>query len=306
MSPRHTAEQMQTWRQDGAVVIERFFNDEEVAAVVADFELVFGRAEGAKKAKVARKSGEAGRFHPTQFTDIKPVPVQCSPALNLIGVHPAILAFAREALGTRDVHCYQCQAWAKFTGDSDYDQPLHCDFVNHTLTVPSEFTIGRSITILCYFTDVSDEHGAMRYVTKPDSLQIAPAHATLNVDPDFQSDLQAKLAKVELSSAAPAGSIVPYGIDVWHRGANLTAPGGRRFALMTCFRAGGNDQIGFHAWPVHHMQPWANIFNHATPDQLTAFGVLPPGHRFWTAATIEAAQSRYPGWDLTPYRNALQ
>lgn len=306
MNPRHTAEHMETWRQDGAVVIERFFNDEEVAAVVANFEQVFGRAEGAKKAKVARKEGQAGRFHPTQFTDIKPVPVHASPALNLIGVHPAILAFAREALGTDDIHCYQCQAWAKYTGDSDYDQPLHCDFVNHTLTVPSEFTVGRSITILCYFTDVTDAHGAMRYVTKPDSLQITPAHATFNTDPDFQTDLQAKLAKVERSSAAPAGSIVPYGIDVWHRGANLTAPGGRRFALMTCFRAGGNDQIGFHAWPIHHTQPWANIFNHATPDQLSVFGVLPPGHRFWTAATIEAAQSRYPGWDMTPYRNALK
>jgi hypothetical protein len=59
-------------------------------------------------------------------------------SLNLIGVHPALIEFARSAMRSDDVYLYQCQAWAKFTGDADYDQPFHCDFVNHTLTAPSD------------------------------------------------------------------------------------------------------------------------------------------------------------------------
>lgn len=71
---------------------------------------------------------------------------------------------------------------------------------------------------------------------------------------------------------------------------------------MACYKNAGNDTIGYHAWPFHHRKPWRRIFEHATPDQLTCFGVHPPGHPFWTETTLMRAQARYPGWDLTPYR----
>ena len=43
----------------------------------------------------------------------------------------------------------------------------------------------------------------------------------------------------------------------------------------------------------------------ATPEQLSLFGVQPPGHPFWTEETLRRAHQRYPGWDLAPYRAAL-
>ena len=64
--------------------------------------------------------------------------------------------------------------------------------------------------------------------------------------------------------------------------------------------------IGYHAWPYHHTQPWAKVFEHATPDQLSCFGVRPPGDPFWTPVTLARAAVRYPGWDLTPYRGGMQ
>jgi hypothetical protein len=42
-------------------------------------------------------------------------------------MHPALIAFAKATANTPAVHVYQCQAWAKFTGEADYDQPFHCD-----------------------------------------------------------------------------------------------------------------------------------------------------------------------------------
>jgi hypothetical protein len=303
---RFTAEHVAVWRKDGAVVIERFFTEDECAAVVADFDKVFGRTEGLPEALDEKDTGEVGAFRPGQFTDIKPVPIDCSPALNLIGLHPSIIALAKAILETDDVHCYQCQAWAKYTGDADYDQPLHCDFVNHTLTAPSEDQTGNSVTILCYFTDVTEAHGPMHYVPRSISEKVAGPEATLNREPEAARKLQAHLQPLERSSAAPAGSIVPYDIDVYHRGTNLTAPGGRRYALMTCFKRAGNDTIGFHAWAFHHMKPWRRIFDHASPEQLACFGVQRPGHPFWTEVTLARAQARYPKWDLTPYREAMR
>src|SRR5271155_927213 len=137
MQDRFTAEHLETWRREGGVLIENFFDAEEVAAVVADFDLIHGRAGGAD-ALDAKKPGEVGRFSPAQFGGFQAVPIDCSPALNLIGVHPALVRFAQAALRTANLHISQCQAWAKFTGEADYDQPFHCDFSNHTLTAPSE------------------------------------------------------------------------------------------------------------------------------------------------------------------------
>ncbi len=306
MTDRFGPEHLEAWRRDGGVSIRNFFTPEEVAAVRADFEAVFGRVEGSGEALVKTREGQVGRFHPSQFADIKPVPIDCSPALNLIGVHPALIAFAKAALNAESVHVYQCQAWAKFTGDSDYDQPFHCDFSNHTLTAPSEDAHLNAVTILCYFSDVTEAHGPMHYVTRPDSAQVCGPEVSVSQDPELHARVQRDLAPLGRSSAAPAGSVFPYAIDVFHRGTNLTAPRGARYALMTCFKAAGNDSIGFHAWAFHHKQPWARIFDHATPEQLACFGVQPPGHPFWTETTLARAHARYPGWDMTPYREAMR
>lgn len=300
MSKRFSTEQLEAWRRDGGVLIEHFFTDAEVSAVREDFVTVFGRETGAEDAMVKKEPGETGRFNGAQFATFAAIPFDCSPALNLIGVHPELIRFARAALGAERVHLYQCQAWAKFTGDADYDQPLHTDFSNHTLTVPAEDAQLNSVTILCYFSDVTETHGPMHYVTRTDSEKVAGPEAIYR----GVADLQEKLAPFERSSAAPAGSIFPYGIDVYHRGTNLVEPGGYRFAVMACFKRADNDSIGYHAWPYHHTQPWAHIFEHANPDQLSCFGVQPPGHPFWTEVTLDRAAARYPGWDLAPYRAA--
>jgi len=304
MTDRFTDEHIETWRREGGVVIPAFFTPEECAAVRNDFVEVFGRDEGGGEALEKKKDGEVGRFNPAQFTGVRPVPLECGPALNLIGVHPQIIKLAKALLKSENVYAYQCQAWSKFTGDADFDQPFHCDYVNHTLTAPSEFPEQNCVTILCYFSDVTEAHGPAHYVSRTDAARVAPPETTL--DPVRSAEIQPELTRYERTTAGPAGTIFPYTVDIWHRGTNLTAPGGYRFALMTCFRAAHDDAIAFTAWPFHHTKPWANIFDHASPEQLACFGVQPPGHLFWTEVTIARAQARYPKWDMTPYREAMQ
>lgn len=303
--PRFTEQHIADWREHGGTLVKHFFTEAEVAAVAADFRTVFPQPQQDAPAVDQKKPGEIGRFDAAQFAAFEAVPFDCSPALNLIGVHPELIRFAREALATDKVHLYQCQVWAKFTGVADYDQPFHTDFTNHTLTVPSEDETRNSITILCYFSDVTDAHGAMHYVRRSDSEGIAGPEASMHLDGVGREALQRSLIRHERSSASPAGSIFPYAIDVYHRGTNMTIPGGHRYAVMVCYKAAGDDSIGYHAWPFHHLKPWKNIFNHATPEQLECFGVAPPGDPFWTTTTLTRAQHRYPEWDLTPYREAI-
>jgi hypothetical protein len=216
-----------------------------------------------------------------------------------------LIAFAKAVLKTDKVHLYQCQAWAKFTGDSDYDQPFHADFSNHTLTAPSEDPTKNCVTVFSYFTDVTDAHGATHYVNRTDSMKVAGPEATLKFDPESQKKLQAGLMQYSRSSASKAGTAFAYTTDIYHRATNLTAPGGHRYAVMACFKKAGDESIAFTAWAFHHTRPWSKIFDHATPEQLACFGVQLPGDPFWTETTIARTEARYPGWNSAPYRAAL-
>lgn len=301
MSRRFTDEHIEIWRREGAVMLPEFFTGEEIAAVTEDIERVFPGRQGAGEVLMQKETGEIGAFNQAQFKNFENIPFDCSPALNLLCVHPALVELARAALNTREIQLYQSQAWAKFTGEADFDQPFHCDFGNHTLTVPSEDECDNSITFLVYFTDVTEAHGPAHYVTKTDSARAGVLPATFNDD----LNLQEELSRYERSTAAPAGSVFAYGIDVYHRGTNLTLPGGHRYAVTSCFKRTGNEAIGYMAWQFQHTKPWHRIFDHATPDQLSCFGVARPGDSFWTEGTLKAAQLRYPNWDMSLYKDSL-
>ncbi len=171
-------------------MLPEFFTPDEIAAVAGDFELVFPDRQGAPEALVKKKAGEIGAFNPAQFKNFENIPFDCSPALNLLCVHPALVELARSALRTRDIQLYQSQAWAKFTGEADFEQPFHCDFGNHTLTVPSEDECANSITFLIYFTDVTEGHGPAHYVTKTDSTHAGVPPSTFNDDLNVQDQLR--------------------------------------------------------------------------------------------------------------------
>jgi ectoine hydroxylase-related dioxygenase (phytanoyl-CoA dioxygenase family) len=301
--PRFSARHVEQWREEGFAVIEHFFRADEYEPVLRDYEVLYrdaGKGEGVG-APLQLKPEIARASRGMQFKNIHVLPYEGSSAINLISLHPDLIAFARALLGVNDVRLYQSHTWAKYTGETDYDQEFHCDYGNHTLLVPSDEPARRTVDFVLYFTDVTKEHGALRYVTKPDVLRVLGRPALSA--PEEQE--QEALRRVERAVAVPAGSIVAHGIDTLHRGSNLTVPNGRRWSMTVGYKAAGNDQIGFHVWQATSGRgPWRCIFEHATPEQLACLGVPLPGDRFWTQRTLQLAQLRWPGWDMRPYLEA--
>ncbi len=301
-APRFTAAQLDEWRREGGVLLERFFTPEEMAPCRVDMDALYGdRRDANAPARDDKAAGEIGVFSRDQFRNFDDMPFDCSPALNLLALHPALIELARAALETDRVHLYQSHSWAKFTGEADFDQSFHCDFKNHTLTVPSESTQERTINCMIYITDVDDDLGAIHYVPVSESDAVCGGVR----DPFGPEEVQAPLKERERSGAGPQGSIFAYGIDVYHRGTNLTRPGGVRYTLTASFKAAGNDMIGWSAWPVSFMKPWHIYFEHCTPNQLSCLGIPLPGNGFWTKQTIERTARRWPMWDAQPYLDAL-
>ena len=301
---RFTDAQIEQWTSDGAVLVPEFFRKEEIEPVHDEFVQLYGDRDPGKKDAVKIDTGEqVGQFNLNQFTNIDNMPFFNAPHLSMLGLHPALISFARAALRTGDVYLYQSHAWAKYTGATDFEQQFHCDFKNHTLTVPSENISERTINFMIYATDVELDTGAISYVPQSVSDEITGPDRPMFVDGDVET--QKKLKAKEQRGPGPAGSVFAYGTDVFHRGMNLTRPGGKRFTLTASFKAKGNDMIGYTAWPYHFLQPWHYIFDSATPDQLACIGVPRPGDAFWTARTLRRAKERYPNWDMSAYENAL-
>lgn len=297
---RFTEQHVERWREEGFVIIEKFFSEDEYRPVLEDFEALYrnaGESAGGGTAAPPLAGDPRRENRAMQFRNIDVLPYEGSPAINLISLHPELIELARALLAARDVRLYQSHTWAKYTGEADYDQAFHCDFGNHTLTVPGDVPSLRTVDFVFYLTDVTNEHGPMRYVTKPDALSVLGRHALWIPD---EAEQQA-LRRVERSVTVPAGSIVAHGIDTIHRGSNLTVPNGRRFSMTIGYKAAGNDQVGFHVWQARGNRPWHLIFDHATPEQLACLGIPRPGDPFWTRRTLELSQSRWPGWDMREY-----
>ncbi|MEM7078575.1 MAG: phytanoyl-CoA dioxygenase family protein [Pseudomonadota bacterium] len=292
------------WREDGFALIPDFFALGEIEPLRADFANLYGAygdIDGVGQMMNVKAPGDIGKTNYKQFQHIDKLPYDGSAALNLISMHPALIEFAKALLDTPQVHCYQSHTWAKFTGEADFDQAFHCDFGNHTLLVPADEVRMRTVDFIFYITDVTDDLGALHYVTKTDAAKVLDP-AEVMIPPERQQALKA----MERSAAGPSGTLVAHSIDTVHRGTNLTRPNGHRYTMTVGYKAAGNDMIGFHVWQTGPDRPWNNVMDHASPEQLEVLGIPLPGDAYWTPRTLQLTQRRWPEWDMQAYFDAAR
>jgi hypothetical protein len=241
--------------------------------------------------------GAAGHAHlRSEFGGITAFPFS-STRLSLFAVHPPLLDLAEAILGTGDIRLYAAEAWAKYTGAADFDQEIHRDYLNHTPLVPSSQPGYQQLEMFIYLFDVPEESGPPHLVSRQltKDLPSLPHGYARRDRPD--------LYEAEVSAAGPAGTVVAYSVDTFHRGTNLTAPGGARFTLMTNYRAGPNEWMTRHGWGERSFAAaWTPFAEQASLRQLLLFGFPPPGHPYWTEETLRGMAGRYPGMDLSPWR----
>ena len=109
----------------------------------------------------------------------------------------------------------------------------------------------------------------------------------------------------EVSIEGPAGSLMVYKTDVFHRGSNFTAENRARFAILTDFKTREWRWQGKLAWPNYANSPnWKRAMVEFSPRQRDLFGWPPVGDPYWNAQTLSDVALRYPGIDLSPYAEA--
>lgn len=314
MDTRHTAEHIANFRQHGWVLIENLLTAGEIdAALPGLFELYptpeafhAGDPRSAAfraEAHAPENTGDDARFRPLQFVGLKEFPFT-QQILNRLALHPAIIAAAEDLLQTRDVRLYQAETFAKYTGVTQYAQPFHADYTNHTMLPPKADGRYRQVQMFLYLSDVTPAHGATRVVSRELTKDV-PVMMLRFPEARVSTERLQEWEHAAVSATGPRGSLLIYGADVVHRGTEMTAPGGGRFFFNLAYRTADADWVGANPWPRKGFVNFTPLIESLSARQLEALGFPPPGHTYWDATTLKGAAERYPGLDLSPWRRAL-
>jgi hypothetical protein len=286
------------WEEEGWCVLECFFPAEAVEAAQRGLEREFPTAEDFAE---DRDPDRNLIFHTDSHAVMPTFPFEHSPFNDLV-LHERLIDLAEEFLGLDDLRLYQASLSAKYSGGAESDeQLLHADYGNHTLVVPRTDVGYQQLEFFVYLTDVTADTAATRMVSRRLTGDIPVERTYLSLN-DYRD-----LYEAEVPAEGAAGSVLAYRPDVYHRGVRMTAPRSARFMLHVSFKPAGTDWLGSQAWPsAAEGMAWHRFANRASVRQLSALGFPPPGHSYWNEATLAGVAARYPGLDMTPWREALE
>lgn len=302
-----TAEVVERWRRDGFVIRPALVALDDLAPAQAELPLLFPTADDFHDGVDEERND---RFR-DEFGGITSFPFD-STELSLVSVHEALLDLAATLLGTDALRVYSIEAWAKYTGAADYDQPLHRDYLNHSLLVPAPGQDPPQVEMFLYLDDVPTDLGPPSYVPNEhtDALPALPNwHPRADRPPEpgdtgwTSTTGRPDLYDLEVSAAGPAGTVVAYRLETFHRGTALRRPRGARYTVHVNFRVADAEWVTRRSWTDAANQPaWHDFVRRASPRQLELFGFPPPGHPYWTEETLAGMALRYDGLDLAPWR----
>ena len=280
------------WEDDGWALLNGLLPAEAVRAAQAGPARPLPDGRGVR----GRPGSRAQPFRVDSHSVMPRFPFDDS-ALNDLVVHDAIIDLAQSLLGLSDIRMYQAMLSAKYSGGAlEDEQLLHVDYGNHTLVVPRHEPGYQHLELFVYLSDVTPERAATRIVPRRLTADI-PVERTYLSPTDY-----AHLYEAEVPASGPAGSILAYRPDVYHRGVRMTAPDSARFMLHVSFKPANTDWLGSQAWPgAAEGMAWHLFMQQANVRQLTMLGFPEPGHPYWNQETLRAVAARYPSLDLSPW-----
>jgi hypothetical protein len=284
-------------RQQGYFVLEGFLDPDELAAAREGLWLHYPRPVDYFAAP------EAHTWLATdQWAGLIRGPWQ-SWDLTRLAFHPDLLDLAERFLGSADLRLYEAELWAKYAGAVDYDQCHHRDFVNHSLVVPKRSEPATQMLSWILLSDVSEEDGPTKVVPLSigDSVPYWPVRGHHDIPNKYLPF--GMFADEEIAMTGPAGTLFTFRSDVLHRGSRMVGERSTRFALLANYDLWAPRWAGRVAWAQYATrEEWFDLIERASPRERSLFGFPAPGDAYWDAQTLADTQMRYPGADLTPYR----
>jgi hypothetical protein len=271
----------------GFTIVENFLDRDTLAAAQEAMWEIYPKPEDYFGAPEEHQ--DLGRG---QFAGLRVFPYS-SWALNRLPMYPDLIDGAERLLETHDLEIYKIELWAKYSGAVNYDQYHHRDFGNHSLVVPRADRNHTQMTTFMLLSDVTAEDAPTKLVPLEFSRDLPlPTRAVPFGD----------LFDKEVAAIAPAGSLLIYKTDVFHRGSDFIGTNRSRFMMLVDFQQRGWRWQGKMSWPDRaDAKGMRETIVRMTPRERDLFNWPPPGSEYWNEQTIADVGARYPGIDMTPY-----
>jgi len=296
-------EDLDHWHKHGYVVIERFLDQEELAAIHADFQQYMPTWDEYNKHK-RRYNGYEGqtwrRRGQGNIGLIRDEFPYDGDAVNMVATHPFLVAFCERLVGHDDLFLSHGAIVGKYAGKGDFDQPLHADYSGNTMVIPVQNTEWIDIPMILYYTDVTVDLGptyvVSQEVTEP--LNLVADGFRFHTREQFP-----ELYEAEKPNVVTAGSALIYNMRTFHRGSRMNAKEGARFTQFTAFHVKGVPWLGSTTFQGNAGSAEMDRFlTHVSPEQRVLVGFPPVGHPYWKEKdALEGVANRYPKMDLRPY-----
>ncbi len=310
-----TDDEVDTWRDQGWVLLDGLIGTDEIDGASDDLHRMFPtpeeyhadpegvthrwRGPTSDPSEEFEWPDEGPGFRGAQHRWKGSFPFPGSGVLNRLCVHPSIVDFAERALDSTDIRLYEAHADAKYSGITNYEQPMHVDR-NHSWLPPIGEAPWWNLQGFLYLSDVAGVDNATRVVSVRDSAHVR------SWMPVVMPDKDESLYGAEQRATGVRGSYLAYRSNVFHRGAPFTGEERARYLVALAFRRAGQDWIGYDQAQSRSTAPeWTTFAEGSTPRQLELFGFPPPGHPVWSEALLKETAVRYPKLDLEPWRRAL-
>jgi ectoine hydroxylase-related dioxygenase (phytanoyl-CoA dioxygenase family) len=281
------------WRQHGYVIVRLLDEDQVQAALENIYEYMPPWQEYARHPRWYTESvAYQGRRSRTRAT----FPF-FGKALNGTTLHPELISFAERVIGTDRLMLSHGQLGGKYAGTRNYEQQLHLDYGNNTLVCPRPDTEIVDLPAIIYYTDVTVDLSPT-YVVSQEFTRGQPTEPRHRSREDYP-----ELYEQEFPVVVPAGSVLIYSMNTFHRGSALKASEGVRFAQNIGFKRVDTPWCGQVTFQHDGGSPEMNQFlENATPREREFVGFPPVGDPYWDKNTIAAVGARYPGMDMSPYQ----
>jgi hypothetical protein len=273
---RISQQHIDTFMQQGFVIIEKFISEAERQAALAGFHRVYPSydtwiAKGKPKTVYNQKSG--GNLFP--WSDR---------GLNYAVTHPDIIDAAERIIGTREIRLCDGDISVRYAGDESVTG-FHIDYGNNTLG-----------------PYMPRDHSNISFILNLE--EIKPGMAPTLIVPDGKSDSEG----VEM--IVPAGSVCIYSsISTRHTSTPFTAPTGYRANMWAIYSRKDRPWDGGRTFTYKGgamYEGMSRFIADATPRQLEMIGFPPPGDPLWTAEFTTRMAERYPGFDPAKYMIATE
>lgn len=291
-----TEQDFEHWRRHGYVIVQLLTDDEVAAAVDNINEYLPTWDEYVRRRRWFGATVGSPVLAPGQGAEFP----YTGTAINKTTIHPDFVAFAERVIGTDRLMLSHGQLGGKYAGTRDFEQELHRDYGNNTLVVPPPDSAIIDLPMIVYYTDVTVDLSPTYVVSQEltRDLPLTPRNLSRDEFPDYYAQ--------EIPVVVPAGSAVIYSMNTFHRGSAIRASEGLRYAQNIGLKRIDAPWSGQVTFQHEGGRPEMDAFlENASPRERELVGFPRVGDPYWDELTVDGVEGRYPGMDMTPYREAI-